>query len=225
MKKILKLTAFIFTSALIFSCGSAPKAETEVKQAPAETTASEEVKEEIPVTFLCTSEDVTELPDTFMLVLDDFEEGNYWYGVGDSWDQWGSHNLSIAAGVVKDWASSGTHCLKAIMEPAGPETSKQATWCCNSLVENDLTGFNWVEVTVYNPQDFDFELNIAIQDGKAYQWMQSPNLMVKPGITTCLFNISSMPDDFKENVFCFMIQSLNENPGGYLYFDNFRLYE
>lgn len=226
MKKISKLLGLFSIGLLFFSCGSTPEKEPEKEVTEPETVVEESSDAaEIPEYFLCTAEGVTTLPDTYCFPLDDFEEGNYWYGVGDSWDQWGSHNLSIAAGVVKDWASSGTHSLKAIMEPAGPETSKQATWCCNSLVENDLTGFNWVEVTVYNPQDFDFELNIAIQDGKAYQWMQSPNLIAKPGITTCLFEISSMPDEFKENVYCFMIQSLNENPGGYLYFDNFRLYE
>lgn len=218
MNKFLKLASFSSLVFLFFSCGSTPKAETSVQ-------IQEESKVERKSYFLCTKEGVSELPSTTPFELDDFEDGNYWVGVGDSWDQWGSHNLSLAAGVSQDWASSGTHSLKAIMEPAGTETSKQATWCCYSLVENDLTGFNWVEVTVCNPQDFDFELNIAIQDGVAWQWMQSENLIAKPGITTCLFDISHMPDDFKSNVYCFMIQSVNENPGGFLYFDNFRLYE
>jgi len=219
MKKLLSFTVLLGLSLVFLGCGSTPKAEKTTAEAP------EETKPVSRKYFQSTKEGVTELPSTTPFVLDDFEDGNYWYGVGDSWDQWGSHNLSIAAGVVSDWAISGTHCLKGIMEPAGPETSKQATWCCNTLIENDLSGFRWVEVTVCNPQDFAFELNIAVQDGAAYQWMQTDTLMVEPGITTCLFDISNMSDDFLSNVFCFMIQSLNENPGGYLYFDNFRLYE
>ncbi|MCQ2585335.1 MAG: hypothetical protein MJ185_07080 [Treponema sp.] len=218
MNKLLKFAHFSVLALLLISCGSAPKAEASIQ-------VQDESKVERKSYFLCTKEGETSLPETAPFPLDDFEDGNYWVGVGDSWDQWGSHNLSLAAGVSTEWASSGTHSLKAIMEAAGPETSKQATWCCYSLVENDFTGFNWVEVTVCNPQDFDFELNIAIQDGVNWQWMQSENLIAKPGITTCLFDISHMPDDFKNNVYCFMIQSVNENPGGFLFFDNFRLYE
>ncbi|MCQ2573088.1 MAG: hypothetical protein MJ182_04255 [Treponema sp.] len=222
MKTLFKSLLTIFTIMFLFSCGSTPKLQEETQFSEIKETENIQEKQ---IIFLCTNDSVSELSSKTPFVLDDFEDGNYWYGVGDSWDQWGSHNLSIAAGVVKDWASTGSHCLKAIMEPAGPETSKQATWCCNSLIENNLSGFKWVEVTVNNPQDFDFELNIAIQDGKNYSWMQSKTLLVKPGISTCLFDISEMPDEFLENVFCFMIQSLNENPGGFLYFDDFKLYE
>lgn len=228
----------VFSAAILvlgmISCSSAPKAETETPAAPVT-----ETKEEAAVTpaetesavidmtpvFKCSVEGVSELPDTASFPLDDFEDGNYWYGVGDSWDQWGSHNLSIAAGVVKDWASNGTHSLKCIMEPATADTSKQATFCCNSLVENNLAGFKWVEVTVYNPNDWEYELNIAVQDGVKYEWNQSKSIMCGQGVTTCLFDISNMSDEFLENVYCFMIQSVNENPGKFFYIDNFVLYE
>lgn len=221
MKKFISFTAAAVLTLGLMSCGSTPKAEAK----PAETKAAEPAVLDLgEPDFLCTNAEVTELPDSDPFILDDMEDGNYWKGVGDTWDQWGSHNLSLAAGVVKDWAASGTHSLKCIMEAAGPETSKQATWCCYDLIDNNLSGFKWVEVSIYNPNDFDFEMNIAMQDGVKWAWMQTATLMIKPGVHTCLFDISEMPDEFLENIYCFMIQSLNENPGGKVYVDNFRLY-
>ena len=167
-----------------------------------------------------------DLPKTNMLLLDNFEDGNYWYGVGNSWDQWGSHNLSLTATTSTDWGTDGPTSLKCTNEPAGANTSKQATWCCNSPIETDLSAYNWCAVDVYNPGTDNYNLSIAVQNGDDWAWDQSPAILVEPGAKTVLFDLSAFPDAHLANVFCFMIQSIDiETEATLVYFDNFRLFE
>lgn len=168
-----------------------------------------------------------DLPTTNMLLLDNFEDGNYWYGVGNSWDQWGSHNLSLTADLSTDWGTDGATSLKCTNEPATADTSKQATWCCNSPIETDLSAYNWCAVDVYNPGTDKYNLSIAIQNGDDWQWDQSQAIEVAPNsCQTLLFDLSAFPDEHLANVFCFMIQQADaETENTVIYFDNFRMYE
>lgn len=168
-----------------------------------------------------------DLPTTNMLLLDNFEDGNYWYGVGKSWDQWGSHNLSLIADLSTDWGTDGQTSLKCTNEPATADTSKQATWCCNSPIETDLSAYNWCAVDVYNPGTDKYNLSIAIQNADDWAWDVSPVVEVGPNsCQTVLFDLSAFPDAHLANVFCFMIQHADaETENTVIYFDNFRLYE
>lgn len=168
-----------------------------------------------------------ELPSTNMLLLDNFEDGNYWYGVGTSWDQWGSHNLSLTADLSEDWKSDGEKSLKCTNEPATANNSKQATWCCNSPVETDLSAYNWCAVDVYNPGENEYNLSIAVQNGDDWAWDQSPAVKIAPKTAqTVLFDLSAFPDEHLANVFCFMIQHIDaETENTVIYFDNFRMFE
>lgn len=168
-----------------------------------------------------------DLPTTPMLLLDNFEDGNYWYGVGNSWDQWGSHNLSLTADLSTDWGTDGPTSLKCTNEPATADTSKQATWCCNSPIETDLSAYNWCAVDVYNPGTDKYNLSIAVQNGDDWAWDQSPAIEIGPNsCQTLLFDLSAFPDAHLANVFCFMIQQADvETENTVIYFDNFRMYE
>lgn len=168
-----------------------------------------------------------DLPTTNMLLLDNFEDGNYWYGVGTSWDQWGSHNLSLTADLSTDWGTDGPTSLKCTNEPATADTSKQSTWCCNSPIETDLSAYNWCAVDVYNPGEQEYNLSIAVQNGDDWQWDQSPAIKVDPQSSqTILFDLTAFPDEHLANVFCFMIQHADaETENTVIYFDNFRMFE
>ncbi|MCQ2576611.1 MAG: hypothetical protein MJ162_07685 [Treponema sp.] len=213
MKKyLLTLSAAMIAMALT-SCGSKP--------APTSTTNTE-----APEVAVNTNSIIMELPATEEFLLDDFEDGNYFEGVGNSWDQWGSHNLSLTASLSKDWKTTGEYSLKCTMEPATAETSKQATWCCYSPIESDLSAFNWCAVDVYVPGPDSFNLSIAVQNGIDWAWDQSDAITVEPGTHTLVFDLNGFSDEHLTNVYCFMIQQCEiETNGTVIYFDNFRLYE
>lgn len=209
MKKLGTIVTTVAVLLALTSCNSTKAPADEAKAAPA---AQQNI--------------VMELPTTEMLLLDNFEEGNYWYGVGDSWDQWGSHNLSLLAELSTDWGTDGETSLKCKMEPALESTSKQATWCCNSPIETDLSAYNYCAVDIYNPEDAVFNLDISIQNGTDWAWNSSPAIEVGKGTHTVVFDLTSFPRENLANVFCFMIQHANKvTEGTTIYFDNFRMYK
>lgn len=209
MKKLGTIVTTVAVLLALTSCNSTKAPADEAKAAPA---AQQNI--------------VMELPTTEMLLLDNFEEGNYWYGVGDSWDQWGSHNLSLLAELSTDWGTDGETSLKCKMEPALESTSKQATWCCNSPIETDLSAYNYCAVDIYNPEDAVFNLDISIQNGTDWAWNSSPSIEVGKGTHTVVFDLTSFPRENLANVFCFMIQHANKvTEGTTIYFDNFRMYK
>lgn len=212
MKKLVTILSSVAILLALTSCGSTKVEATESAESTAAAPAAGNI--------------VMELPTSEMLLLDNFEDGNYWYGVGDSWDQWGSHNLSLLADLSTDWGTDGETSLKCRMEPALESTSKQATWCCNSPIETDLSAYNYCAVDVYNPEDYIFNLDISIQNGTDWGWNSSPAIQVGKGTHTLVFDLSSFPRENLANVFCFMIQHANmPTEGTTIYFDNFRMYK
>ena len=163
------------------------------------------------------------MPETEMYLLEDFEDGNYWYAVSDTWDTWGIHNLSLNAELSKTWKSSGEYSLKCTMDAALPDTSKQGSWCGTPSDQN-LSGYKMIAVDIYNPETFDYELNIAFQNKLDWKWEETKSLIVPTGSHTALFDISHMNEEYMKNVFVYMIQSINEHDAGTIYFDNFRSY-
>jgi hypothetical protein len=169
------------------------------------------------------------LPSTEMTVLDDLSDGNYWQAVGDSWDKWGTHNLSLSVElsdtVFKGWPTIGTQSLDCVMEAAPASSSKQACWFCDSLANTDWTGTKYVAMDIYNPEKFEFALSFVIQATNAWTWCQSDTVKVPSGRHMVLFDVSKFGDSNLADVKRAIFQSINENPGGHFYAGNIRLYK
>jgi len=169
------------------------------------------------------------LPSTEMTVLDDLSDGNYWQAVGDSWDKWGAHNLSLSCelsdAAFKGWPTVGTQSLDCVMEAAPASSSKQACWFCDSLAITDWTGTKYVAMDIYNPEKFEFALSFVIQATNAWTWVQTDVIKVPSGRHTVLFDVSKFGDSNLADVKRAIFQSVNENPGGHFYAGNIRLYK
>jgi hypothetical protein len=180
------------------------------------------------------------IPSTEMAVLDDLSDGNYWQAVGNSWDQWGSHNLSLSCELsdasFKNWPTVGTQSLDCVMDAAPASSSKQACWFCDSLAFTDWTGYKYVAMDIYNPEKFAFALSWVIQATDGWTWLQTPAVEIPTGKHTVLFDMTKFMKDNAQadnetittalaDVKRAIFQSTNENPGGHFYVGNMRLYK
>lgn len=199
MKKILFL---LIPVVVLFSCASSPEKE--------------------PVPENSYKEPV--LPETESFVLDDFESENYWYAVKNYWDSAIGPNFSKTAEISRNWKTDNSSLLCS-MEPAGEETKSQASWCCDVPLLEDWTGYNFVAFDVKNPETFEYALNFALQGTEKWIWRQTQVILVPEGEHTVLFSLENIEDDILKDVKRIVFQSLNPNPGGFIYFDNLRLYK
>lgn len=166
-----------------------------------------------------------ELPSGDVVLLDGFEEGNFWLSVGDAWDQWGSHNLSLDAETTEDWATEGTTSAKWTFDIATAETSKQASFYTNSLIETDWTEVKYLVIDVYNPNDFTMYLKGNVQDGIAWAWSSTDVVEIPAGsiVHNVAFDFTKNGISDAEQIACCIIDVCDENPGGSFYVDNIRI--
>ncbi|MCF0242925.1 MAG: hypothetical protein HUK25_09815, partial [Treponema sp.] len=157
---------------------------------------------------------------------DDFEDGNYWYAVRNSWDEWGTHNLSLTAELSNEWGTAGLTSLNCSMEAATSHTSKQACWCSDAPLITDFSPYKYLVVDCYNPESSDFNISFAIQTNKWSKWIATPTENVPNGEHTLVFCFEGIfNEEDLSNVNRIILQSLGENNGGHIYFDNIRLYK
>ena len=210
MKKII---AILSTAALLVAITSCASTKTEV--APATDAAATD--ETVP----CINNPA---PKADVLLLDGFEEGNYWQAVGDSWDQWGAHNLSLEAETQEDWATEGSTGGSWVFDEATSDSSKQACFFCDALAEVDWTAYKYIYIDVKNINSEPIEMGLAVQAG-SWTWYQTEAQKLGIGenknIKFDLGCITSADDKALINRGIFQV--LGENKGGTILVDNIRL--
>lgn len=168
-------------------------------------------------------------------LLDSFEEGNYWLAVGDTWDQWGSHNLSLVADTTDKWATDGTTAGEWQFDTHATGTSQQSCFFCDNLVDNDWTGAKAVVCDINNINAEPIKINLAVQAGDGWAWSQTAQdvvlgVGVNKNVTFDLVNgvLDSSNNPIAgivnpELIHRGIIEVIGENKGGTIYIDNIRL--
>ena len=163
-------------------------------------------------------------------LLDSFEEGNYWQAVGDTWDQWGAHNLSLTADTTDKWASEGTTSGEWTFDVAGPDSSKQACFFCDALVDVDWTGAKYIYCDINNESNQVIQIGVAVQASDAWAWSQTDTVEIAPGVNKNVMidlvtNVGSTKAgiDGAEMIKRGIFQVMGENKGGTILIDNIRL--
>lgn len=221
MKKLNVLVVLFAVMFLVFGCASKPE-ETAVEEvAVQEATVEEVVVEEVAVVEEAPVFTEAEIPAGEAIVMDDFEEGNFWYAVADSWDEWGSHNLSLSAELTDNWGTEGPTSIEFMYDLAGPESSMQSSFCCDQPLETDWTGAKFAVFNINNLESFDVQLNVALQNTDGWVWSQSADILFPPGEHLAVFAIDSFVG--LEDVKRMIINVTGENPGGTLLVDNYRV--
>ena len=163
-------------------------------------------------------------PKGDVMVLDSFEEGNYWQAVGDTWDQWGSHNLSLEADVVDDWASDGDYCAKWTFDIATKETSCQASSFCNALLETDWTDVKYLVLDAKVITDEPITLKANTQNGVDWNWSSTDTVTLGIGENkNVTFDFTKHGISHAEQIACAIIDVTGENNGGDILIDNIRI--
>lgn len=155
-------------------------------------------------------------------LVDNFEEGEFWGAVGDAWDQWGSHNLSLFSEVSTEWASEGTYSGKWEFDVASADTSKQASFTYYALENPDLSGMKYMVIDVYNPAKTSIYMKANYQNKVDWNWSSTEPVEILPGVNknvAFLFTELVSP----EETACIIMDVVDENEGGIIYVDNVRI--
>jgi hypothetical protein len=129
-------------------------------------------------------------------VVDAFEDGNYWQAVGDTWDQWGEHNLSLTAEVTGEWKSEGANALDCTFDNI-PAPARKGTFFCDNIAidgeaASDFTGYKFLVVDVKNPETVPLNIGLNIQSGANWEnWVNGATVTVAPGETTIVFDLAN----------------------------------
>jgi hypothetical protein len=175
------------------------------------------------------------LPAGEVILLDDFEEGNFWAAVGNSWDQWGNHNWSLTAELTDEWSTAGPNAGDWAYDKI-PEKGNQATFFCDQLLVTDWTGVKYVVADVKNPSDFPIILEFNSQSTDGWSWTATQMVGMfggKDGIKTIVFDLGfglldgnnapmagiPGPDKMKRA----MITVRSAKDAGHIFIDNIRL--
>lgn len=231
MIKIKNLIVCLSLSAAVIalsSCGSTPKSENVSDKIETTVTANEpETKTSLPKKEV-TAPDVlppVDLPDTEMLLLDDFDEGMYFYAVGTSWDQWNSHNLGLECDLSEEWKTNGEYSIKCIHEQAANPSYVMATWCCDSPIDSDWTGYKTLAVDFYNAGPIPATICLQLQTTDSWIWCQTETQTFEPGEkATVLFDISQFGDTNLGDVKRMMLSNMGSDYT-FMYFDNMRIFK
>ncbi len=121
------------------------------------------------------------MPEGDALQLDGFEEGNYFQAIGNSWDEYGIHDLSLSAKLTMNWHSEGTTAGLWKYDAATKNSSKQATFYCDALIKSDWTGYKYMTFTIDNTEAFSINLYLATQTTDAWTLSETPIYTVPSG--------------------------------------------
>jgi len=208
MKKLISIGMTIIGVFMIIAIASGCSSTPAAAQKPAETAKPESTASgDQPKAEAKSAEGSSQgqaLPAGEVILLDNFEEGMFWNAVGDSWDQWGSHNYSLEAELTETWKSEGTYGMECVFEPF-PD-GKMATWFCDQLLEPDWTGVKYFVIDVNNPGKEPFTLVFSCQTTDNWTWSQTKGYEVPPGVSTVVF-------DLTKDIFDGSGQKIKEIPG------------
>ena len=166
------------------------------------------------------------VPKTESKLIDNFEDGNYWLPANSDWNQYGEPKVSIDAYVTTRWHSEGKYSLECTMEKSGMNTTRSGIWYCDNNM--DWTGYRYVVMDVYNPENFVFTIQLAAQATNNWNWCQSGEYYFLPhGVHTLTFDISQFGEDnLKEIKRILVMHNGGVTPAaGKFYIDNVRLYK
>ena len=222
MKKfiITSITALALFS--LIACGTNSEIPEEVNEPQPEAPVIEETEpiEEIEIIEEPVISDFDEngMPIGNYVCMEDFEDGNYWMPVGNSWND---GDTSIDDETIQEWGTSGPTSLKCIYTTNHAEFEK-AGFYCDAPLESDWTGAKYVVLDVNNPNEYDITIDIVLQTGDDWTWNQAEAQVCPPGIHTLVFDISNAKD---LNAIARMIVYLFGTPedSGFFYFDNYRV--
>lgn len=131
------------------------------------------------------------LPAGNVEVIDNFEDGEYWVPVGDSWDQWGSHNLSLVAALTSEkGVTEGANAYEWSFDVI-PEAGGQATFFTDQPPFTDFAGTKYMVIDIENPQDFPVTLVFNCQTTDGWKWSQTADAVIPPGKHTVVFNLTT----------------------------------
>jgi len=216
MKNFNVLVVAIAVMLMLFGCASKPEQTVPAAQEEAVALTETAAPEEAAPAYV-----ELELPAGEVVLMDNFEDGNFWYAVADSWDEWGSHNLSLTAELTTSWGTDGETSLECMYDIAGADSSKQASFCCDQPLETDWTGAKFAAFDINNLENHDIQLNVALQTTDGWTWSQSADLIFPPGEHLAVFAIDSFAG--LEAVKRMIINVTGENPGGIVLVDNYRV--
>lgn len=154
------------------------------------------------ITMAGFSEDVLSktgaLPKGSPILIDDFEDGNYWIYASDDWDYYGEHKYSIAADLSKKWKSSGKYSLKCVMAPT--YMSKDWSGLFYTEGEYSFKDLNYIVIKIYNPNETGFGMMFTFQSAE-WSWDQPGEYhWISQGEHTLVYDISEFPDKDKLDV-------------------------
>jgi hypothetical protein len=139
--------------------------------------------------IIVNGEKAVSVPSGEVTLIDNFEDGNYWAAVGDSWDKWGSHNLSLEAELYDQWGSDGPTSGDWLFDKI-PAKGGQATFFSDQLILTDWTGMKYIAIDVNNPQNTSFTMCFSCQTTDGWQWTQTKPAEVAPGVSTIIFDLT-----------------------------------
>ncbi len=189
MKRYLVLFAVIAMIITFIGCASAPSVGTGSQTS---TTSAQSATETKPVPAPEPAKPAAAavvIPAGEVLLLDNFEDGNYWVAVGDSWDQWGTHNLSLEAELYTEWGTDGKTSGDWVFDKI-PATGGQATFYCDQLIETNWTGAKYIVIDIKNPEAEALTICFSCQTTDGWKWTQTKTLEAPPGESTLVFDLT-----------------------------------
>ena len=224
MKKIIFASITALTLFSIIACGTTSEITEEIPETQPEAPVIEETENTEVIIEEPTEEPAAEtfdengLPVGEYVCMEDFEDGNYWMPVGNSWND---GDTSIDDETTEEWGTSGPTSLKCIYTTKHAEFEK-AGFYCDAPLESDWTGAKYVVIDVYNPNEYDISIDVVLQTGDNWTWNQAEPQICPPGIHSLVFDISKAKD--KEAIGR-MIVYLFGTPedSGFFFFDNYRV--
>jgi len=158
------------------------------------------------------------LPIGNYVLMEDFEDGNYWMPVGSSWND---GDMSVDDETTEEWGSKGPTSLKCIYKTNNAEFEKSGFYC-DAPLETDWTDAKFVVIDVNNPNDYDITLTVALQTGEDWIWNQAEPQICEPGIHSLVFDISNFKDKFYiARMIVYLFGTPEDN--GFFFFDNYRV--
>lgn len=214
MKKIMAILSTAAILLAVTSCASTKAAEPAKDAAAATEEAAPAVQAVVK----------NPAPTADVVVLDNFEEGNYFSAATDT---------STATGVdlSSDWASEGTSSLALEVGPNTKDSGKWAMYQCNAPAEVDWSTYKYLYFDVKNATSAPVKVCFCCMGG-AWTWYQNPNevevgeevINVKMSLEETMANgkmLYGSEDSMNMNSLIFAVDGATD--GGYVYIDNVRL--
>ena len=224
MKKIIFASLAVFAIFSIIACGTTAEITEEIPETQPEAPlideeeSTEVIIEETEEVSTVDTFDENGLPIGQYVCMEDFEDGNYWMAVGNSWND---GDTSIDDETTEEWGTSGPTSLKCIYTTKHAEFEK-AGFYCDAPLESDWTDAKYVVIDVFNPNEYDISIALVLQTGDNWTWNQTEAAICPPGIHSLVFDISKTEDkDAIGRMIVYLFGTPEES--GCFFFDNYRV--